>query len=164
MTYKLINQIRQIDTSNQLRAARYVYATIEEWSARIEGLRSQVTTLTEKRVGDKAVIQSLQDQVARLTVQAATNIVGSSTLSPDNRSRSGSPIVVGTKTIKLGDPEIFKGTVEPSINEQTHKLKYKLYTNRDHYPDKQSQIDYTYSRVGGDALLYLDPYIESGAN
>jgi len=64
------------------------------------------------------VIRSLQDQVAYLTVQAAANIVGSSAVGLDNRSRSGSPsIATGIKTIKLGDPEIFKGTTKPSINE-----------------------------------------------
>ena len=126
-----------MDASNQLHTARYVYATIEEQSACIEGLRGQVTTFTEKRVGDKVVIQSLQDQVACLIVQAAANIVGSSAVGPDDQSRSGSPsIAIGIKTIKLGDPEIFKGTTEPSINEQTRKLKYKLRTNRDYYPDK----------------------------
>jgi hypothetical protein len=56
--------------------------------------------------------------VARLTVQAAANIVGSSTISLDDRSRSGSPsIAIRIKTIKLRDPKIFKGTAEPSINE-----------------------------------------------
>jgi hypothetical protein len=165
MTCKSINQIRQMDASDQLRAARHVYATIEEWSARMEGLRGQVATLTEKRAGDKAVIRSLQDQVARLAVQAAANIAGSSAVGPDDRSRSGSPgMATGIKTIKLGDPEIFKGTTEPSIDEWTRKLKHKLRTNRDHYPDEQSRMDYTYSRVGGDALLHLDPRIESGAN
>jgi len=77
-----------------------------------------------------------------------------------SQNRSVTTRAAGARIIKIPDPAIFEGTASPGIEEWSRKIRHKLRVNCDCFPDNWSQIAYVYSRVGGSALLHLDPRID----
>jgi hypothetical protein len=124
-------------------------------------LQLQVQKQQETSARDKAVIQSLYDQITRLAVRAAATGIPTPPIL-DDQSQTGSFIARAAKTIKIPDPAIFEGTADkgPGIDEWSRKIRHKLRINCDYFPDNWSQIAYVYSRVGGSALLHLDPRMD----
>lgn len=99
-----------------------------------------------KRMEAKEESRVLREQITQLNQRLQ-----------QQREDTPSSVSIATNTKrsqKLPDPPMFTDGVDPSWEDWSSKMRYKLMVNKDHWADEDGRIGYVLSRLGGDAVKH----------
>jgi hypothetical protein len=112
------------------------------------------------------LVQSLQAQIATPTTSDTQAPPVADPQAPLKSSNEPSALALveglGTRlSTKYPNPEMFTGEKD-KLDFFLAQLKLKLLVNRDRYPNEPDRVAYTISRLGGNALKQVTPFISAG--
>jgi Ty3 transposon capsid-like protein len=111
-------------------------------------------------------VSQLQGQVNELNTRLSTDPTPTSSTTPapvdDQNPMTTVTPEKSEKSEKHPDPELFDGN-RKELRPFVTKLRLKLSENDDRYPTEQKKVNYSMSRLKGDAACTMDPFFRSGA-
>ena len=106
-------------------------------------------------------VGQLQGQVNELNTRLSTDPMPTSSIAPRD-DQNPMTAVRPEKSERHPNPELFDGN-RRDLRPFVTKLRLKLSDNHDRYPTEEKKVNYSMSRLKGDAACTMDPFFRSGA-